>query len=321
MSADNLKIPLVCVVGPTACGKTALSVKLAAELHGEIISADSMQIYKYMDIGTAKPTEAEMCGIPHHCMDFLPPEESFSVAQYVKIAHAAIAEVHKRGNLPILAGGTGLYVSSVVDNISFAQYPESTSLRAELKALGEQNGNEFMWNMLNETDPALAAELHPNNAGRVLRGIEIFRLTGITMSEHKRRSRLNESPYKLCMLGLNFKSRDTLYRRIDARVDKMLSDGLLDELNELAKMGYSKTSVQAIGYKEFFDYLSGNITLADAAEHVKQETRRYAKRQLTWFNRDKRISWLFADEYDDFNALFTDAQNIIKNNIGGYIHG
>ena len=313
------KTPLVCVVGPTASGKTKLSVELAKALNGEIISADSMQIYRYMNIGTAKPSEEEMCGIPHYCIDFLPPESTFSVADYVKMAHSAIAKVIGNGKLPILTGGTGLYVSSLVDNITFSPSPCSAELRAELKALGDEKGNDFLWQMLNDIDPTLAKELHPNNQGRVIRGIEIYRLTSITMTEHKRLSRINESPYSLCMIGLNFKNRQTLYNRINKRVDEMQSAGLIDEIHSLIKMGYSKTSVQAIGYKEFFDYFSGNITLQEAVENVKQETRKYAKRQLTWFNRDTRINWLYADEYSE-NELLAEALELVNKTIGGSSH-
>ncbi|MEG0115010.1 MAG: tRNA (adenosine(37)-N6)-dimethylallyltransferase MiaA [Hydrogenoanaerobacterium sp.] len=317
MDEQLKKTPLVCVVGPTASGKSSLAVKLAQKLSGEIISADSMQIYEYMNIGTAKPTAAEMCGIPHHLIDFIPPDKLFTVADYVKLARQKINEVTKQNKLPILTGGTGLYISSVADNIIFSESPSNTKLRAELKAISDEQGNEFMWNMLNEIDPILAKTLHPNNSGRVLRGIEIYKLTGTTMTEHKRLSRLRESPYKLCMLGLNFKNRETLYARIDARVDAMISLGLVDEVRELIKMGYSKTSVQAIGYKEFFDYLNGKCSLQEAVDCVKQETRKYAKRQLTWFRRDERINWIYADEFEDNDLILQKALKLINKNIGG----
>ncbi|WP_312642433.1 tRNA (adenosine(37)-N6)-dimethylallyltransferase MiaA [Hydrogenoanaerobacterium sp.] len=311
------KIPLVCVIGPTASGKTKLSVELAKLFRGEVVSADSMQIYQYMTIGTAKPTAEEICGIPHHCIDLITPDSTFSVAEYVEHARAAITEITTRGKLPILAGGTGLYVSSLVDNIKFTPTSSSEALRSELKALGEEHGNEYLWKMLHEIDPELAQTLHPNNQGRVIRGIEIYRLTSTTMTEHQRLSRLQESPYELCMLGLNYSNRQTLYDRIDLRVDLMLQHGLLDEVRALAERGYSKTSVQAIGYKEFFDYLDGKMSLQEAAECVKLESRRYAKRQLTWFRRDKRIHWLNVDEYDNFDQLLAKASKLIREMMEG----
>lgn len=310
------KIPLVCVVGPTASGKTKLSVELAKQLGGEIVSADSMQIYEYMDIGTAKPTEEEMCGIPHHCIGFLKPDSTFSVADYVKLAHAVIGQIQGRGKLPVVAGGTGLYVSSLCDNIAFTPTQSSETTRAELKQLAQVHGNEYLWQQLNTVDPTLAANLHPNNLGRVIRGIEIYRLTGVPMSEHQRLSRMHESPYALCMLGLAYRDRELLYSRINQRVDQMLSGGLLDEVRALQQRGYSKTSVQAIGYKEFFDYLDGSASLAEATERVKQETRRYAKRQLTWFGRDERIRWLYIDEYSNYDTLTEQAVQIIRERIG-----
>ncbi|WP_343252752.1 tRNA (adenosine(37)-N6)-dimethylallyltransferase MiaA [Ligaoa zhengdingensis] len=297
------KIPLLCVVGPTASGKTKLAIELAKRYDGEVVSADSMQVYRHMDIGTAKPTPAEKEGIPHHCLDFVEPGESFSVAEYVEHARAAIRQIDGRGKLPILAGGTGLYVSSLVDNIAFTPTPSSEAVRTELQQLAVERGNQYLWEMLREIDPALADKLHPNNQGRIIRAIEIYRLTGIPMSEHQRLSRAEPSPYRVCMLGLNFADRRTLYARIDRRVDQMVQSGLLEEICALQRMGYSKTSMQAIGYKEFFSYLDGNGTLEEAVERVKQETRRYAKRQLTWFRRDDRIRWLNVDEYDGFAPL------------------
>lgn len=314
---EDKKIPLVCVVGPTASGKTALSVALAERFGGEVVSADSMQIYRHMNIGTAKPTSEEKRGVAHHCIDIVEPDAAFSVAEYVVRARAAIAEIHARGALPILAGGTGLYVSSVVNHIEFAPTPSSAALRAELKALGDTNGNEYLWKLLESVDPTLAAGLHPNNQSRVIRGIEIYRLTGITMTEHQRRSRLRESPYRLCMLGLCFRERETLYNRINRRVGKMLEAGLLDELGALKKMGYSSTSVQAIGYKEFFDCLDGKMTLEAATERVRQESRRYAKRQLTWFKRDERVQWLAVDEYKNFEQLLAEAAKPVQALLGG----
>lgn len=304
------KISIICVVGPTASGKTKLSVELAKHFDGEILSADSMQIYQYMSIGTAKPTTEEMSGVPHYGIDFVPPDQAFSVADYVGYARGVIEDIHQRGKLPVVVGGTGLYVSSLCDNIEFAPMPISQVLRDELQEEALRHGNEYLWGQLNAIDPEIAKKLHPNNLGRVIRAIEVYKLTGIMMSEHQRLSRIHESPYAPCMLGLDYHSREVLYSRIDQRVDLMLQNGLLDEIRGLVQQGYSKTSIQAIGYKEVFDYFDGNITLEEAVDHVKQETRRYAKRQLTWFRRDKNVHWLYADDYSDFETLLAQAINI-----------
>jgi len=296
--------PLLVVCGPTASGKTGLGIDLALEFGGEIISADSMQVYKTMDIGTAKPTHEEKRGVPHHLIDILTPDETFSVAQYAKLARETIADIHTRGKLPILVGGTGLYINGVVDNISYAEVPEDKSLRERLRESARQHGNEAMLNRLRCIDPELSETLHPNNIGRIIRAIEVWELTGEPMSTWQKRSRETPAPYNLCMLGLTFKDRSLLYGRIEKRVDIMLQIGLIDEVKLLQKSGFldatACTASQAIAYKEFFDYLSGKQSLADAISHLKQQTRRYAKRQLTWFRRDERIHWLYMDNpYDD----------------------
>lgn len=309
------KIPMIAVVGPTASGKTALSIDLALQFDGEIVSADSKQIYRHMTVGTAAPDEEEKRGVPHHLMQFLAPDALFSVAEYVDLAGKCICEINARGKLPVLTGGTGLYVSSLLDNITFFENKSDPALRKELEELAAEKGNEFVLEELRKVDPELAQTLHPNNLGRVIRGIEAYRLTGITMSEQQRLSRQNPSPYDCCVIGLNYRDRQKLYDRIDKRVHVMMDKGLLDEIRQLIAMGYSSTAAQAIGYKEFFDYLEGKGSLDEAIAKVQMESRRYAKRQLTWFRRDERVNWLYIDDYGDYNELKSAAVQLVKNRI------
>lgn len=308
-------IPMIAVVGPTASGKTALSIDLALLFNGEIVSADSKQIYRHMTVGTAAPDEEEKRGVPHHLMQFLAPDALFSVAEYVDLAGKSIREINARGKLPVLTGGTGLYVSSLLDNITFFENKSDPALRKELEELAAEKGNEFVLEELRKVDPELAQTLHPNNLGRVIRGIEAYRLTGITMSEQQRLSRQNPSPYDCCVIGLNYRDRQKLYDRIDKRVHVMMEKGLLDEIRQLIAMGYSSTAAQAIGYKEFFDYLEGKGSLEEAIAKVQMESRRYAKRQLTWFRRDERVNWLYIDDYGDYNELKNAAVQLVKNRI------
>lgn len=291
----NKKIPLLCIVGPTASGKTGLSVELAKRHNGEIVSCDSMQIYKGMDIATAKVTAEEAQGIPHHLVDFLPVGESFSVSDYVDMAHSIIAEIHSRDKLPILVGGTGLYYSSLVGNITFSDEKINEDIRAELNARYEHEGGEVLLKELAEFDPETAEKLHPSNGKRIIRAIEIYRNTGLTMSEQIARSRENPSPYNLLTICLVYKDRKRLYDRINLRVDKMLEAGLLDEAREFYSHSAGKTASAAIGIKEFKPYFDGVCTLEEATEKLKRETRRYAKRQLTWFRRCENINYLECD--------------------------
>ena len=290
------KIPIVVIAGPTASGKTSVSISLAKEYDAEIVSADSMQIYKGLDISTAKPTEEEKCGIPHHLMSFVEWGEKYSVAQYLSEARKVIADIHNRGKLPIIVGGTGLYISSLVDNIVFDDTSSNEEIRNRLTKEAEELGNEAMLKKLMEIDPETAKTLHPNNLTRIIRAIEAYELSGKTMSELKKQSREEESPYNACMIGLNFHDRQKLYDRINLRVDKMAEAGMVEEAYNAYKQGIGNTVCQAIGYKELIPYFEGKSTLPECLEVLKQETRRYAKRQLTWFRRDERINWIYMDE-------------------------
>jgi len=305
--------PLLVVGGPTASGKTKLAIDLAKALGGEIICADSMQVYKGMEIATAAPTAGERDGIPHHLFGFLDPEESFSVAQYIKVAQTAIKEIAERGKLPILCGGTGLYISCLIDGVELAQTSaENPDRRAELRELAAQTGHEHIWGQLNDIDPELAANLHPNNLGRVIRAIEVYEQTGLPMSEWQRRSKLRASPYNICYLALNYAERSLLHKRIDARVEIMLEAGLLEEVKAVAARKASGTAMQAIGHKEFAAYLRGEQTLAEAAELLKTRTRQYAKRQLTWLRRDERILWLEPDNFETYGQLLAKATGLAR---------
>ena len=310
--SNKPKIPIICVVGPTASGKTALSIALAKRFNAEIVSCDSMQIYKAMDIGTAKPTKEEMSGVVHHLIDFLDPRENFSVAQYIKLATDAIADVRSRGKNVVLVGGTGLYFSSLIDNIVFSENDSDPALRTELEAIAREKGPEQLLEILRELDPEIAQKLHPNNVGRVIRAIEVCKTTGTTMSEQQRLARENESPYDPCIIGLDFSDRQKLYDRINLRVDLMLERGLMDENRRLLNTELSKTALQAIGFKEFLPYLNGSATLEECAENLKMQTRRYAKRQLTWFRRDQRVNWIYQDMLDGFGQVFETACDIIE---------
>ncbi|MBQ2756587.1 MAG: tRNA (adenosine(37)-N6)-dimethylallyltransferase MiaA [Oscillospiraceae bacterium] len=299
----NLKKPkVIAVVGPTASGKTAIAVSLAERLNGEVISADSMQIYKYMNIATAKPTEEEMRGIPHHLIDFVEPDEKFSVARYVELAHALISDITARGKVPIIAGGTGLYVDSLLKNIEFSPQQSDDKLREELNALAKEKGGEYMLEMLREIDPETAARLHPNDLGRTIRGIEIYRITGVTMTQQLERSR-GEQIYDTMYIGIDLHDREKLYERINKRVDMMLERGLVDELKELVQHGFSATAAQAIGYKELYGWLNGEMSFEQAVEELKRGTRRYAKRQLTWFRKNTDVNWFYREDYSDTTAL------------------
>ncbi|MBQ4129309.1 MAG: tRNA (adenosine(37)-N6)-dimethylallyltransferase MiaA [Ruminococcus sp.] len=293
------KIQLVSIVGPTASGKTALSINLAKKFDGEIVSADSMQIYKGMDIATAKPSVKEQAGIKHHLIDFLEPQESFSVAQYCELAHAIIKDISDRGKLPILVGGTGLYVDSLINNITFSQCSNDEGLREELYSLYLENGVEYLIDMLSKFDSPMAEKLSvEKNVKRIIRAIEIYKVTGVTMTQHNLNSRNVESPYDVVKIGITATDRQFLYDRINRRVDLMIENGLVEEAKAALKLVFSNTSSMAIGHKELLPYFEGNATLEQCVENLKMQTRRYAKRQLTWFNKDKNINWFNIDEID-----------------------
>jgi tRNA dimethylallyltransferase len=291
------KIPLIVVGGPTASGKTALAIELAKALDGEIVSADSMQIYKYMDIGTAKPTADELKECPHHLIGFREPDCDFSVADYTELAHKTIADITARGKVAIMCGGTGLYINSVVNDVDFGEYENNYELRKSLDELAKKDGAGVLLDMLAEFDPVSAKRLHPNNVKRIIRAIEFYKVSGVPISEHQERTKLKESRYNATMFLINH-NREVLYDRINRRVDIMISDGLVDEVRSIMNMGYSRdlNSMQGIGYKEMIAYLEGEISLADAIDMIKQNSRRYAKRQLTWFRRDDRINMLSPDD-------------------------
>lgn len=305
------KIPLLVIAGPTASGKTKLAVELAKIYNGEVVSADSMQIYKGMSITTAKPDEEEMQGIPHHLMDFLEPVQTFSVADYVKLAADAIKDIHQRGKLPILCGGTGLYISSLIDNINFDDTVGDSEIRSRLEAEAKELGNHALWERLLQVDEETAIKVHENNLPRVIRALEVYQLTGIPMSQHKINSRPESSPYDCCIIGIGFDDRQVLYDRINQRVDVMIERGLIDEARNMYQNHVMATAHQAIGYKELIPYFENAAELSECVEKIKQETRRYAKRQLTWFRRVDGIQWVYADKIDDYKKFLKKIQNII----------
>lgn len=313
MSDTSQKLKVAAVVGATASGKTALAVALAQRLNGEVISADSMQVYKGLAISTAKPTEEEMQGIPHHLIDFVELHEAFSVARYCELGHAAIADISARGRLPIVCGGTGLYVDSLLNNIIFAEIPEDSALRDSLNAAFDTLGGEVMLRRLAECDPETAAKLHPADKKRIVRGIEVYTLSGTTLSEFNRRSRSCPDRYDSVIIGIGYRDRQRLYDRINRRVDLMLEAGLIDEARKFYAENTGKTAVQAIGCKELLPYLEGREDLAAAVERLKRETRRFAKRQLTWFRQNDKIIWIYTDECPSFDSLVEQATGLIHN--------
>ncbi len=289
---------MIAVCGPTASGKTSFAIRLAQMLGGEVVSMDSMQIYKRMSIGTAAPTETEMMGVPHHMIGIVGPEEAFSCADYTVRAEACIREIIARGKMPILCGGTGLYLDSLLRVSAFSEAEGSEEIRARLQKAADDEGNESLHARLAEVDPDSADAIHPNNVRRVIRALEIYESTGITKTEWDRRSLLMEPKYDAGIVVLDFHNRETLYSRIDRRVDVMLADGLEDEARALYEEGLIDgryVAAQAIGYKEFIPYFRGECTLAEAADQVRLSTRRYAKRQLTWFRRYTDALWLYPD--------------------------
>ena len=298
------KIPVIAVVGPTASGKTSLSIEIAKRFRGQVVSADSMQIYEKMNIATAKPTDDEMQGVPHHLIGFQPIDKKFSVAEYVTLAKECIEKIHNQGDLPVVAGGTGLYVDSLLQNIQFSKEEGNNEFRNELIEMFDQKGAEFMLEALREIDPQTAEKLHLNDKSRNIRALEIYKATGKTMTEQKILSREEESPFEVLYIGINYRDRNVLYDRINRRVDIMLENGLLDEAKDFYNIDADKTACQAIGYKELAPYFNGEKSLEDCLESLKIETRHYAKRQLTWFRKNENINWVYPDDYENAEDMY-----------------
>lgn len=303
--------PIICIAGPTASGKTALAVALAQELGGEVVSCDSMQVYRRMDIGTAKPTAEEMQGIPHHMLDVAEPDEDFSVSRYCRMASPIVDDIVSRGKVAIIAGGTGLYMDSLIRGNAFAPFP-STGVREKLEAQADAEGMEKIHAWLTSVDPEAAGRLHLSDRKRIIRALEVYLETGETITEHNRRTQAIPPKYSPLWLGLDFEDRAQLYHRIDRRVDIMLDMGLIDEIKGLLHSGIPEkcTAMQAIGYKEFVDALQGRGTIAQAADQVRQSSRRYAKRQLTWFRRNQAIHWLTRGEGRE--EIITQARQVLR---------
>lgn len=305
------RIPVVAVVGPTASGKSDLAVEICRRFGGEVVSADSMQIYKGMDIATAKPTEEEKQNIPHHMMDFLDNTEDYSVALYQQATAECIAEIYSRGLLPVVCGGTGLYVDTLLNNVKLSEDSYDEELRVSLLKRAENEGADRLLEEVRAFDPEYAEKLHPNNVKRIVRALEVYKTTGTTMTEQNKLSK-QTTPYDVCFIGLDAEDRQFLYDRIDRRVDVMLECGLEEEAREYLSSANGSTSAQAIGYKELRPFFDGAITLDKAVENLKKATRRYAKRQLTWFRRNERINWLYIDKYQKRDELMSDAFAIVE---------
>lgn len=316
-----MKKPLIILTGPTAVGKTKLSIALAKAANGEIISADSMQVYRYMDIGSAKIKKEEMQGVPHYLIDVLKPEEEFHVVRFQEMAKQAMEEIYAKGKIPILTGGTGFYIQAVVKDIDFSENTEKSEIRSRLEQLAKDKGREYLHQKLLEVDPDSAQKIHANNVKRVIRALEYYELTGEKISLHNEREAAKESPYCYAYFVLN-DLREKLYQRIDARVDEMLKEGLVQEVEKLSRMGYTRNmvSMQGLGYKEILAYLEGECSLEEAVYILKRDTRHFAKRQITWFKREPDVIWVNKPEfgYEDEKILNYMLENCEKR---GIIHG
>ena len=293
-----MKKPLVVLTGPTAVGKTKLSITLAKALGGEIISADSMQVYKHMDIGSAKITEKEMDGVPHHLIDVLSPFEEFHIVRFQELAKKAMEDIYSRGRIPVFVGGTGFYIQAITKDIDFTEGEEDKQYREELSRLAAEKGNEFLHEMLRNIDPKSAEEIHANNVKRVIRALEFYKENGFPIAQHNEEQKQNETPYNLAYFVLNA-PRDLLYERIDRRVDEMMENGLVKEVQKLKDMGCRRemTSMQGLGYKEILSFLEGEVPLEEAVRILKRDTRHFAKRQLTWFRRESDVIWVDKDKF------------------------
>lgn len=300
------------VCGPTASGKSALAVEIARKFSGEIVSADSMQIYKEMNIGTAKPDEIEKGGITHHLVDFLPVSEEYSVSQFVQDANKCIDDILSKNKVAVVCGGTGLYIDSLINNVQFLKTENSDEIRQELNVFLKENGIEALFERLKKVDPQAAESIHMNNTKRVIRALEINMLTGKTLSAVNAQS-VKSRKYKTLFIGVNFRNRENLYNRINLRVDQMIKSGLVEEAEMIHNQKLSKTAIGAIGYKEIFDYLDGKADLDTSVEVLKQKTRNYAKRQITWFKRNDEINWFYPDEYDNYSLFLNTVIDFCKN--------
>ena len=303
---------IICIAGPTASGKTALAVELAKELNGEVVSCDSMQVYRRMDIGTAKPTTEEMQGIVHHMLDVAEPDEDFSVSRYCEMASPIVDDIVSRGKTAIIAGGTGLYMDALIKGHDFAPYP-ATGRREELEAKADREGMEVLIDWLREIDPEAAARLHLSDRKRIIRALEVYLETGETITAHNLKTQQIPPKYSPLWLGLDFAERSELYRRIDLRVEIMLEMGLIEEIRNLLSEGVPPkcTAMQAIGYKEFVAALEGNGTIEEAAALVQQSSRRYAKRQLTWFRRNPNMNWLIRNAGEGADEILAQARRLL----------
>lgn len=300
------RLPLVVLVGPTAVGKTACAIQLALRLHGEIVTADSMQIYKGMDIGTDKPTVEERQGVPHHLIDVVTPDKKFNVAMYRDAAQQTIARIHERGKLPIVSGGTGLYIRAILQEFLFPDKGSDAELRKKLQREAEQFGAQYLHDQLASVDSTSAKRIHPNDVRRVIRALEVYHTTGKTITEHIKQAKPQQERYNAVRIGLT-RPRKQLYERINNRVDALIARGLVEEVKQLyAQYEFEKTALQGLGYKEIIAYLRGEYSLQEAITTLKQKTRRYAKRQLTWFRRDPHIRWFDANTYATPDALTDD---------------
>ncbi len=294
-----MKKPLIVLTGPTAVGKTKLSIALAKAVNGEIISADSMQVYRYMDVGSAKITPDEMDGVPHHLVDVLDPTEDFNIVLFQQLAKKSMEEIYAKGRIPILVGGTGFYIQALTRDIDFTQSEQDDSYRQELETLAAEKGNTFLHDMLASVDPKSAEDIHENNVKRVIRALEFYKQNGTRISEHNEEQKEHVSPYNLAYFVLNA-PRPLLYERIDARVDEMLKNGLVEEVKTLQRMGCHRgmVSMQGLGYKEILAWLEGEYPYDEAVRILKRDTRHFAKRQLTWFRREGEVTWVDKDKFD-----------------------
>ncbi|HCW22919.1 MAG TPA: tRNA (adenosine(37)-N6)-dimethylallyltransferase MiaA [Lachnospiraceae bacterium] len=310
---NNRKPPLVIVAGPTASGKSDAAVELCLRLHGEVISADSMQVYRGMDIGSAKITKEEMRGVPHHLIDIRDPKEPWNVVLFQQEARKAASDILSRGKLPFLVGGTGFYIQSLLYDIDFTRMDEDTAYRKQLQEIADREGNEALHRMLEEVDPKAAAILHPNNVKRVIRALEYFRESGTSIADHNEEQRQKEPAFDALFFVLTM-DRERLYRRINQRVDRMMEEGLEDECRHLADEGLtlSDVSMQGLGYRQMLEYFEGQWTREEAIEQIKEQTRHFAKRQLTWFRREKNVTWVSRDDFERTDAMLSFMEKSIR---------